>query len=70
MLIEIKIAHLITMLVDTGITFFVLGVFAMALLKAAKTTDTATDLFISMDKIDQEEAEIKAEQELGLTEEY
>ncbi len=48
--ITIKLASLITVLVGTGITCFVLGVFVMTLLRMAKTDDAATELFIRMDE--------------------
>ena len=48
--ITIKLASLITMLIGTGLMCFVLGVFVMALLRVARTTDAATDLFIKTDE--------------------
>ena len=47
--ITIKLASLITMLIGTGIVFFILGVFVMALWRMAQTPDAATELFIATD---------------------
>jgi hypothetical protein len=48
--ITIKLASLITMLIGTGIVFFILGVFVMALLRMAQNPDAATELFIWTDE--------------------